>query len=473
MIIQREDHLAGGFGNTELLQRLESLPTNVDTAVGRVSRRCQQRALSPPLPYMGSFCKALDYPCDEENPDGFVILCMAENKLVTDILSKRLGADPNIAKVAFADESLYCYTSSLGLPVARQAASHFFTKRFLSSNALQDSIVDPKNIGIASGAAGAMNSLYFALGDAGDVALIPRPYYGGYDFDMSIVSQITPFGFELDAPTEGPTEADLDRAFNDAQSKGLTPRFLLLNNPNNPLASVYAPEVIRNAVAWARNLKLHIIVDEIYALSTHVGHGFQSVVRILDNDLRDDVHVVWALSKDFGASGLRVGFVYSRNETLLQAMSHLNTFSSVSNSTQAMVAELLTDDTFIDYYLKESSIRLRQSYESCVEKLVEMGLPFIPPQAGIFVYVDFSSILPKKTKEYEAKLSQLLIEHARVILTPGDSMKDPTPGMFRMCYAWVSPDVLRVGMERLSRIVTKIRRLDWEDLDETTLSGII
>ena len=35
------------------------------------------------------------------------------------------------------------------------------------------------------------------------------------------------------------------------------------------------------------------------------------------------------------------------------------------------------------------------------------------------------------------------------------------------------PDVLEIAMERLSRIVAKIRRLDWADLNETTLREVM
>ena len=35
------------------------------------------------------------------------------------------------------------------------------------------------------------------------------------------------------------------------------------------------------------------------------------------------------------------------------------------------------------------------------------------------------------------------------------------------------PDVLEIAMERLSRIVAKIRRLDWGDLNETTLREVM
>lgn len=46
-------------------------------------------------------------------------------------------------------------------------------------------------------------------------------------------------------------------------------RFLLLTNPNNPLGVIYKPNVLLEAVEWARSRQMHTIVDEIYALSRH------------------------------------------------------------------------------------------------------------------------------------------------------------------------------------------------------------
>ena len=257
--------------------------------------------------------------------------------------------------------------------------------------------------------------------------------------------------------------------------QGLKPRFLLLTNPHNPLGVIYKPPVISNAITWARRRGLQTIVDEIYALGTHkkYDHGFMSVIRILENKLGDDVHMIWALSKDFGASGLRVGYLYSQNVVLMEGLANVNVFSGVSNPIQMVVAELLTDDEFVDTYLDESRERLRRSYLICTSKLEEMVLPFVPAEAGMFVYVDFSSLLPQRTMEWEAKLSQLINDYAHIVLTPGESQRDRSPGMFRICYAWVSPDVLEIGMERLSRLVAKVRRMDWADLNEFTLRSVI
>lgn len=264
-------------------------------------------------------------------------------------------------------------------------------------------------------------------------------------------------------------------AFVHTRQQGLNPRFVLITNPSNPLGVIYGKDIILNAIAWARKRKVHTIMDEIYALSTHrkYGHGFESVIRLLNNRLDDDVHFVWSISKDFGASGFRFGIVYSQNETFMAGLANLNIFSGVSHPIQMVVSELLTDDDFVDIYLDESRSRLRHSYLICVEKLEEMVVPFVPAEAGQFVYVDFSSLLPAKTMEWEQRLSQLFIDYGRLILTPGESQRERMPGMFRICYAWVSPDVLKIGMERLSRLVAKIRRMDFADLNETTLAGVI
>jgi 1-aminocyclopropane-1-carboxylate synthase len=128
---------------------------------------------------------------------------------------------------------------------------------------------------------------------------------------------------------------------------------------------------------------------------------------------------------------------------------------------------------FLDRFLDESRHRTVISYHICISKLQEMVVPFVPATAGMFVYVDFSALLPEKTFEGEKKLCDLMFEYARIVLTPGESQRDPRPGMFRICYAWVAPVVLAISMERLSRLVAKIRKLDWSDLNEHSLQRVM
>ena len=178
--------------------------------------------------------------------------------------------------------------------------------------------------------------------------------------------------------------------------QGLRVKFLLITNPNNPLGVVYTSKVILDSINWSRDRKMHILVDEIYALSVHKvntkvdefetfhyfhshklcfdscntqesGDNFQSVIKILDNKLGNDVHFLWALSKDFGSSGFRFGVLYTQNKLLVKALGNLNIFSGVSNPVQAVTAKMLSDDVFVDKLLDNSRILLENSYPNATE----------------------------------------------------------------------------------------------------------
>lgn len=244
---------------------------------------------------------------------------------------------------------------------------------------------------------------------------------------------------------------------------------MLLTNPNDPLGVIYKPHVMRGAVEWAEKRKVHIFVDEIYALSTHKysdhPEPFESIIKVMANRLGDYVHFLWSLSKDFGATGFRFGIIYTQNMQLLQTLANLNIFAGVPNPMQMIIAEVLVDDQFIDSFLETSQYQISSSHNICTKKLEEMVIPFVQAEAGLCVYVDFSSLLPEQTFEAEVKFAWLIESVARVVMTPGQSQHDCKPGMFRLCYTWVTPAVLEIAMERLSYIVLQIRRnRSWEDL---------
>mmetsp|Transcript_23249 Transcript_23249/g.38540 ORF Transcript_23249/g.38540 Transcript_23249/m.38540 type:complete len:497 (-) Transcript_23249:25-1515(-) len=438
-------------------------------------------ALPATLSYLSSFFKCLQDPCDpQDNPKGYIGLCIAENKLITDILAERL-MQPGTATAAFSDSEVYGYSSFLGLPVARSAVAYFLAKRFLfpddptitPDQALQH--ISPQNIAIGSGCASLLSYLFYILGEKGDCCLIPAPYYAAFESDMSAIAGCKAFPVHIANPVMGPTPKELDLAYIEAQSKGMRVKFLLLSNPQNPLAVIYGADIVKNSITWARKRGLHTIMDELYALSVHDEHNhkFESVIRTLDNQLGNDVHFLWALSKDFGASGFRVGTLYTQNLQVLAALANLNIFSGVSHPIQMITAEILTDDEFVDTFLEECRVRLRHSYAICANKLEEMVVPYVPAEAGLFVYVDFSALLPRKDFEGEAMLRDLITDYARIVLTPGESQRDSRPGFFRICYAWTSPEVLEIAMERLSRLVVKIRKMDWSDLNEISLESVL
>ena len=413
----------------------------------------------------------------DSNPRGHIPLCVAENKLSIDLLSSRL-MQYETSQRAFSNVAVYGYNNTLGLPGPREAIAYFLAKYFMypelkdmnCTEALEH--VHPEHVAFGAGAGALVSHLALALTDAGDAVLIPAPIYAAFKFDLKIVANSIAFPVYSSNPSLGPTPEELENAALLAEAKGLRVRILLLTNPNNPLGTIYSPECVKLSIDWARSRKMHTIVDEIYALSV-VEPGFESVLKILNGDLRNDVHHLYALSKDFCASGFRIGTLYTKNEPLLKCVGNLNSFSGVSHPMQLIVQDLFTDDNFIKGFLETSRQRTRYNYDMCVSRLDQMAIPYIPTKAGIFVYADFSSLLPEMTSEGEERFTTLLLDGARILMTPGQAQFDQKPGMFRICYAYVPAETLNIFMQRLEKSVAMIRRCGLKNVKVESLIELI
>jgi 1-aminocyclopropane-1-carboxylate synthase len=103
-----------------------------------------------------------------------------------------------------------------------------------------------------------------------------------------------------------------------AQS-GIKPRAIMLCNPNNPLGFNYPRETLLAYARFAEKHNLHLVSDEIYALSQFRNPDVEEekAVRftsMLNVDVLKEagcnparVCVLYGVAKDFGANGLRIG----------------------------------------------------------------------------------------------------------------------------------------------------------------------
>ena len=49
----------------------------------------------------------------------------------------------------------------------------------------------------------------------------------------------------------------------------------------------------------------------------------------------------------------------------------------------------------------------------------------------------------------------MLFDRARLLMTPGLACHAPSPGYYRLCFAWASRGALREGLARLGRLLTE------------------
>jgi aspartate/methionine/tyrosine aminotransferase len=169
--------------------------------------------------------------------------------------------------------------------------------------------------------------------------------------------------------------------------------------------------------------------------------------------LGDRVHIVWAFSKDFGASGLRCGVLVSENEAVHAAVDGLAYWACCSGHTQHLLGEMISDEVWVDAYLAFMRRALGDAYRAVAKGLTGGGIPFLPAQAGFFVLLDLRHFLDEPTWESEHRLWRRILDDAGVNLTPGAACRVAEPGFFRLCYAGLPTASVTIGVDRLSRLL--------------------
>jgi aspartate/methionine/tyrosine aminotransferase len=326
--------------------------------------------------------------------------------------------------------------------------------------------VSPDAITVGAGCGALIQTLSFLLLDAGDAVLLPTPTYAALYNDFTIFADAAVVDVPLrmaGAVPVPPTPEDFDAAAARAEADGRRVRMLFLINPDNPTGVVLPAATIRAAIAWARGKDdVHVVVDEIYALSVFSdATPFVSAVEICaaDGGLGDRIHVLWGFSKDFCASGLRTGLLYSESAALLAALDNAGYFMTVSHDTQDALASLLSDDTWLRDFFSKNHGNLGDAYEMVRSSLSRARLPFAPATSGMFVLLSLAEFLAENSFAAEQKLSLALFEDARLVFTPGEAMHAPSPGFYRVCFAYGSFASLGEALRRLEVFVAKRRSM--------------
>jgi 1-aminocyclopropane-1-carboxylate synthase len=400
------------------------------------------------------------------NPTGALPLNIAENRLSwTDLKAKieQISAEKNIA------DWVPGYTSMRGAPAFREAAAKFLTEHLTLCR------IEAECLGVSAGATSVIEMTSFVLADAGDVAVIPAPCYPVYSQDIGNMSGLERYDLvthhELAEIAQGPVLAihHLEHARAEIEAAGKHFRMLILTTPDNPTGGIYTRDILGEVADWCTEREIHLVVNELYGLSLiDTEHPairedyqqqvpFRSFANVMAEKQSDYLHLWYALSKDLGISGFRVGLVYSQNTVLLDAYQNLNLSHMVSNHTQWVLGQVLSDTDFITAYVRENQRRLTESYAAVIGTLKRLRIPYVPSRGSLFVWLDLSEFMTSDTDDAELALWRELYENTGVLLTPGVGFGHTKKGLLRVVYSCVSREDLTVAMERVAGFVTEKR----------------
>lgn len=404
----------------------------------------------------------VDTWCPSSNPNGYMNVGVAENALMHFELLEYLNKNPKIPA-----EYLTYNDGGGGSNRLRRAIAQFLNRHLKPVTPL-----DGEQLVVTNGVSPAIEHVSWAFADPGEGILLGRPFYGTFIPDLSTRpgATVVPVNFD----DVDPFSAEAVSKYEDAllyfqKSSGKRVKALMLCHPHNPLGRCYTREVIIKLMQLCQKYQIHLISDEIYALSVFENTvdeypppvKFESALSIDLNDIIDPklVHILWGMSKDFGANGIRLGVIISQfSPEFHGALRAISLYSYSSGIADHMVAGLLEDDAFTESYVKENQKRLSESYAFAVEFLKKNGIEHATGcNAAFFLWVDlgkrYRELHPEVSAEEEVgeKVMQRLLRE-KVFLASGALFGSEKDGWFRIVFTQPR-DYLELALKRIVKAV--------------------
>ncbi|KAF4422063.1 PLP-dependent transferase [Fusarium acutatum] len=281
--------------------------------------------------------KSMGSPWSLNNPDGTIILRLAENSLMHDEVGRFIKQQVNVLPVNHLTYS----TGPRGSHRLRRAAAAFWTDEFNPREP-----IGVNNVFVTPGLSSAIDALIWAICDEGDAVLIPLPLYNGFNVDVFNRSNARIIGVPYTG-VEG--YSGLDDLFDPEVNRWAIE--MTLQKP---------PETLEVFASICGEHGLHLISDEIYAKSVFPNPAVPNAlpfVSTLSLDLSGVIdktrhHVLYGASKDFCANGLRLGFVCTQNQGIMGALSSISIFSWSPHVVQDMWAAMLEDQQWLQSFME-------------------------------------------------------------------------------------------------------------------------
>lgn len=333
----------------------------------------------------------------------------------------------NVMAKAIYDKANHQYPSSAGLLRYREAVAGWYQRRFgvdLDAKTEVVSLLGSKE-GIAH--------ICFAFLNKGDINLVPDPGYPVYGIGTLLaggVSQVMPLVEENgylphleDIPADAARQAKL----------------MFINYPNNPTGAVADTDFYLKVVEFAKAYDILVCHDAAYSELAYDGYQAPSFLQVSGaKEVGVEFH---SLSKTYNMTGWRIGWM-AGNRDAVEVMGRFksNVDSGVFQAIQyAGIAALEGPQVGVE----ELAQMYQERRDAAARGMQEMGWNFSKPLGGFYMWV-------KVPDGYtSAEYSELILEKAHVIITPGNGYGQYGEGYFRIA--------LTVDTSRITEAFARIK----------------
>jgi len=294
------------------------------------------------------------------------------------------------------------------------------------------------NVGVTTGAAEAIFSIIASLVSKKDHIIIELPNYPSFRYiSESLEKEFNLFKLKFEEKFK-PNLVTLE-----SMIKSNT-KLICLTHPNNPTGSIISKEDLMQIINQAEERNILILMDETYRDLTF-GEMLPTGASLSDN-----VISVSTMSKIYGVPGIRIGWLATKNETIIQGVLNVREQTTICNSAlnEAIALELLKRR---EGYLSELRPKIRNQYKIVEDWMINQEfLEMVPPEGGV---VCFPRLKSRKSSE---QLCRILVEKYRTFTVPGYVFK--MNEYLRIGFGGNSEE-LKLGLDKLKSAIEDFKNL--------------
>jgi aspartate aminotransferase len=241
----------------------------------------------------------------------------------------------------------------------------------------------------------------------------------------------------------------------DAFLAALTPRTkgIIINSPGNPTGALIDEESMATIADEAARRGIWILIDLCYEKLIYdpVPHN---LLKVVTTRMRDRVVYCGSASKAYAMTGWRCGWAIAPAAVIsaCNALQSHSTSNACSITQRAAEAALNGPQFYVTEMLEEYRHRRDQLCQWLAE---EPRLKLVKPSGAFYLFPDVSEFLSTDGIRTTAELGNVLLNEARVAITPGEAFD--APGFIRISYA-TSLDVLERGTARIIEFMHALER---------------
>ncbi|CAG1003269.1 2-aminoadipate transaminase [Anaerolineales bacterium] len=327
------------------------------------------------------------------------------------------------------------YGNPMGIPDLRQAV----IDRLLAPKGIKTGM---ENVIIVSGGIESINLVCQLYLEPGDVILVESPTFV-HAIEVFKMFEVRCIACETD---------DHGLVIEDVESKvkQYSPRMIyVIPTFQNPSGRTMSVERRKALAELGSQYDVVILEDDPYSELRYSGDRLPPVKYF---DETGNTVFIDSFSKIF-SPGSRLGYVYA-NEDVIRKVYEAKT---ATNSHTNMVTQILCAE-FFNRGLFEPHLKLirdihrerRDVMMDCIKTMLPEGVKYVYPDGGLFTWVELPEQVDTAEMLADAKAQKVAYVPGREFFVEGQPIRNN--GM-RVCFGSVTPDKIRVGMERLAKVI--------------------